>query len=85
MLYGPYFVQRLFFFFSKRMQHLCSKNTFFHLNDTVIYLSFVIHNTYNRKTIKSKITKIPNSDENSKRKARNQLTKSKAQTDQTNG
>ena len=34
---------------------------------------------------KSKITKIPNSEENSKRKVRNQMTKAKAKTHQTNG
>ena len=37
---------------------------------------------YNRE---SKITKIPNSEKNSKRKVTNQMAKSKAQIHQTNG
>ena len=38
-----------------------------------------------RMTSKNKITKIPNSEKNSKRKGHNQMAKSKAQTPQTNG
>ena len=39
----------------------------------------------NIQLIKSKITEIPNSEKNSKRKVPNQMAKSKAQTHQTNG
>ena len=52
----------------------------------MIFLCYAVERVYNiQSTSFGKITKIPNSAENSKRRDPYQMAKSKAQTQQTNG